>query len=109
MKTINKIKLIIQILILTIKIKNRKDNKDIKQFYKKIVYLIEKLGTIAIKLGQILSTRIDILEEDFILELKKLQTNTKSINFKKIKKIIEESTNNKIENIFKKKIGRAHV
>jgi len=68
---------------------------------KRIRIALEELGPIFVKLGQILSTRVDIIEKNTITELKKLQTNIKPINFKKIKIIIERSLNNKIENIFK--------
>jgi len=61
---------------------------------------LECLGPIFIKLGQILSTRTDLIPFDIINELKKLQTNTKPIYFSKIKNIIEKSLNDKFENIF---------
>ena len=68
---------------------------------KKIRLALEELGPIFIKLGQILSTRSDIFPKNIINELEKLQTNTSTIPFNKIKKIIENSLKTKIENIFK--------
>ena len=51
----------------------------------KIRKMLENLGPIFIKLGQTLSTRNDFFEEKIINELKKLQTNVKSVSFQKIK------------------------
>lgn len=63
---------------------------------------IEKLGPIFIKLGQILSSRNDILNKELINEFEKLQSNVKFINFSSIRPIIEEAFKMKIENIFLK-------
>ncbi len=68
----------------------------------RIKLALEKLGPIFIKLGQILSTRIDIIPKEISEELKKLQTNTSYFSVKEIKKIIEKETNEKIEDIFEK-------
>ena len=59
--------------------------------YRRLVEAMEELGPTFIKLGQILSTRPDVLPEDLILELKKLQSNVKAEPFPEIKKLIEAS------------------
>lgn len=60
----------------------------------------EDLGPTFIKIGQILSVRTDILPEDFIEELKKLQDNTKSNPYSSVKKSIEESLGAPISSLF---------
>ncbi|PIS26614.1 MAG: hypothetical protein COT45_00580 [bacterium (Candidatus Stahlbacteria) CG08_land_8_20_14_0_20_40_26] len=50
---------------------------------------LEELGPIFIKMGQILSTRIDILPKDYIFELSKLQDETTPLPVEKIKTVIE--------------------
>lgn len=102
MNILKKIYSISKIIILILRLKNSSQIKEKKETAKKITSLTEKLGPIAIKLGQILSTRIDILPEELTNELKKLQTNIKSIKFKKIKNIIEKNFNANLNTIFKK-------
>lgn len=62
---------------------------------------LEELGPTFIKLGQVLSTRPDILSADIIEELKKLQDSVPSISFDKVKKVIEEEFEDKLENVYK--------
>lgn len=61
---------------------------------------IEELGATFIKLGQILSTRTDILSEEYIKELGKLQNSAKVEDIKDLKVVFEESTNKKMEDCF---------
>lgn len=81
---------------------SNKTNIQKKSRKKHLRFALEKLGPIFIKLGQILSTRIDLLSNDTINELKKLQTHTYPIDFNNIKKVIETSFNKKTLLIFKK-------
>ncbi len=60
----------------------------------------EELGPSFIKLGQLLSTREDILEPELIKELKLLQNKVKGIPFDIAKNVIEENLNKKIEDVF---------
>lgn len=60
----------------------------------------EELGPSFIKVGQLLATREDIFDPEFIKELKLLQDKVKSPSFEENKKIIEESLENQIENVF---------
>lgn len=60
----------------------------------------EDLGPTFIKLGQILSTRRDLIPEPLIQELTKLQDDVAPFSSKIARKIVEEELNAKIEDIF---------
>ncbi|SHJ87554.1 ABC1 kinase family protein [Tepidibacter formicigenes] len=62
---------------------------------------LEDLGPTFIKLGQILSTRNDILEPSIIEELSKLQNNVTPFEFKEAKKIFKEEIGLEFNEIFK--------
>lgn len=61
---------------------------------------LEELGTTFIKIGQILSTRLDLLPEEYCLELRKLQDQAPPIGFPEIKRVIEEELKKPLEEIF---------
>ncbi|NLJ48145.1 MAG: hypothetical protein GX428_00955, partial [Candidatus Atribacteria bacterium] len=61
---------------------------------------LEELGTTFIKIGQILSTRIDLVSEEYCYELKKLQDDTTPVPFEEIRDVIELELRAKIEEIF---------
>ncbi len=61
---------------------------------------VEELGPTYIKLGQILSTRPDLVPADFIEELSKLQDNVPPCPFKDLRSIIEEDLCGKVETYF---------
>ncbi len=60
----------------------------------------EELGPSFIKLGQLLSTREDILDAALIKELKLLQNKVKGIPFDIAKKSIEDNLGKKLEQVF---------
>ena len=62
---------------------------------------LEELGPTFIKMGQILSTRPDLLPVEFIRELAKLQDNVPPFEFDQAKKIIETELGAPLEDIFK--------
>ncbi len=62
--------------------------------------VLEELGPTFVKIGQILSTRPDILPMEYILELQKLQDDVKPGEFNIMKDVIEAELGNSIENIF---------
>jgi len=61
---------------------------------------IESLGPVFIKFGQILSTRRDLLPEDFAHELAKLQDKVPSFPSDQAMQLIEESLGQKLEEVF---------
>jgi ubiquinone biosynthesis protein len=61
---------------------------------------LEELGPTFVKLGQILSTRQDILPRYIIRELEKLQDEVPPFPFQEVKSIIESELNDNLENIF---------
>ncbi|WMJ80046.1 AarF/ABC1/UbiB kinase family protein [Clostridium sp. MB40-C1] len=62
----------------------------------------EELGPTFIKIGQILSTRPDILPEEYIEELSKLQDNVQTEPFENINNIFYKEFNKPLEEIFLK-------
>lgn len=61
---------------------------------------IEELGPIFVKAGQIISTRHDLLPDDIIAELSKLQDRVPPFDGEIAKSIIEEALQCKIDNVF---------
>lgn len=62
---------------------------------------LEELGPTFVKLGQILSTRRDFVNEDFVKELHKLQDHVKPFPGSEARKVIEEELGSSVDNIFK--------
>ena len=60
----------------------------------------EELGPTFIKLGQILSTRPDLISAEWIEELKKLQSHASSFPFSEVRRIIESELDSPFEGIF---------
>lgn len=73
----------------------------------------EELGPSFIKLGQLISSREDILDPKLIQELKLLQNDASEIDFCIARKFIEESLGKKIEDVFssfdQRPIGKASI
>ncbi len=63
-------------------------------------HALEELGTTFIKFGQILSTRHDLVPEEYIIELSKLQDRVPPFGFDEVKKVVEKEFGKKIEDIF---------
>jgi len=60
----------------------------------------QELGPSFIKLGQLLSSRADILPEPYILELQKLQDRVPALSFDQIKPLLDAAFGNDIKEIF---------
>lgn len=61
---------------------------------KKLVSILEKLGPTFIKIGQILSTRVDLLPDSYIKELGKLRSNVTPLEFNEVEKILKKEYKN---------------
>ncbi len=79
---------------------------------------IEELGPTFIKLGQLLSTRPDIIPKEYADELEKLQDKAPPIPFNEVRRVIEEEFGLPIEQVFAKldpdplataSLGQVHV
>ena len=71
-----------------------------KNIGKQLKNILEELGPIFVKFGQLLSTRHDMLSPEIIEELSILQDKVKPFAFVEVKKIIESDLDESIENIF---------
>lgn len=79
---------------------------------------LEELGTTFIKLGQILSTRADLLSPEYLVELTKLQDSAPPVAFEAIQQTIEAELGQSSEKLFAEldptplaaaSIGQAHA
>lgn len=61
---------------------------------------LEQLGTTFIKLGQILSTRSDLLPEEYIAELSKLRDSAAPLPFEAIRAVVEAELGRPLDQIF---------
>lgn len=84
----------------------------------RIKLAIEELGPTFIKLGQILSTRYDLVPDDISKELASLQDDVYEVPISEIKKIFKEEIGKEIEEVFESfketplaaaSIGQAHT
>ena len=67
----------------------------------KLRLMLQELGTTFIKLGQLLSTRPDVVGERIANELANLQDDNPAITYEQVKKIVERELNGKIDDLFK--------
>lgn len=61
---------------------------------------LEELGPTFVKIGQMLSTRSDILPEDFTAELRKLQDDVGPVKFDTVRRIVEENLGGSLSSLF---------
>ena len=78
------------------KIGRKQDSQDAESLRR----AFEELGTTFIKIGQILSTRPDLLPPDYIEELSKLQDQAPPVPFEEIQKTFREEFDREIEDDF---------
>ena len=82
-------------------------------FEMRIRLSFEELGATFIKLGQLLSTRPDLVGQELAYELTKLQDDAPPIPFETVKEIIESELDDDMENLFaefeEKPIGSASI
>lgn len=60
----------------------------------------EELGPAFIKIGQLLGSREDLFNEDFINEMHKLRDKVKGVEFSEVKRTIEQSLGSPLEKVF---------
>ncbi len=74
---------------------------------------LEDLGPTYVKIGQIMSSRVDLLPESFCKELEKLRQNVKELDPQVARAVIEQETGKKIEELFSefrdKPLGSASI
>lgn len=61
---------------------------------------LEELGPTFIKLGQVLSTRADVLPADYIKELESLQDNAPRVPFDEVKRVVENELGGTLSTLF---------
>jgi ubiquinone biosynthesis protein len=66
----------------------------------RIRLVLQDLGPSFIKLGQIASTRQDVLPKTLVVELKKLQDNVPQVPFEEIKAVVEDSLGGELASLF---------
>lgn len=86
---------------LDLRITSRVDKNKIKlSEAERIRLAIEELGTTFIKFGQILSTRHELLSEDIIFQLEKLQDNVPTFSYDDVEKTIQKELGSSIDELF---------
>lgn len=75
--------------------------------------MIEELGPTFVKMGQILSSRGDLIPENISLELKKLRCSVKPMTYEEVQEILNREYDDKVDEIFTsfedKPIGSASI
>lgn len=80
----------------------RKPRDQVEQFSReaRVRMALEELGPAFVKLGQILSTRPDLIPGNFVLEFSKLQDHVPPFAFDDVKQIVEKELKNNIKELF---------
>ena len=94
--------------------KRKEEEPDLDDTFEMRIRLsFEELGATFIKLGQLLSTRPDLVGQELAYELTKLQDDAPPIPFETVKEIIESELDDDMENLFaefeEKPIGSASI
>jgi ubiquinone biosynthesis protein len=93
-------------------------NMNLRTVGEKLRNILQGLGPTFIKLGQIASTRRDLVPEEIIYELEQLQDQVTSFSYKQVRDIIEEELGDTVENLFQDfnetplataSIGQVHI
>lgn len=66
----------------------------------KLRYTLQQLGPTFIKLGQIASSRRDLVPDEIAIELEKLQDDVQSFPFEEVKAIVENELGDELKNLF---------
>ncbi|MFB9974418.1 AarF/ABC1/UbiB kinase family protein [Allobacillus sp. SKP2-8] len=79
---------------------NRDQNLEDKTVGERIRQFLEDLGPTFIKVGQLASTRPDLIPKDIRMELTKLQDHISPVPFEQVRKIVEDELEGKMEELF---------
>lgn len=89
-----------QLLSLPQRLRVDKKEKNEKTIGERIRLVLEELGPTFVKLGQLASTRPDLIPEQIIRELEKLQDQVPPFSFADVRRIIEEELGEELDHIF---------
>jgi ubiquinone biosynthesis protein len=90
-----------QFLPLPQRLRVDKKEKNGKTIGERIRLVLEELGPTFVKLGQLASTRPDLIPEHIIRELEKLQDQVPPFSFADVRRIIEEELGGELDHIFR--------
>jgi ubiquinone biosynthesis protein len=76
------------------------EDKEAKTVGERVRLVLQELGPTFIKLGQIASTRPDLIPEEVVRELEKLQDQVSPFSFEEVRDIIEKELEDELERIF---------
>ena len=79
---------------------NRDQNLEDNTVGERIPQFLEDLGPTFIKVGQLASTRPDLIPKDIRMELSKLQDHISPVPFEQVRKIIEDELEGEMEELF---------
>lgn len=82
------------------KMKNEPLDMNLHNIGQKLNRTLQELGPTFIKLGQIASTRRDLIPIEIIRELEKLQDHAEPFSFEKVQQIIEKELGNPLDELF---------
>ncbi|OUM87640.1 MAG: 2-polyprenylphenol 6-hydroxylase [Bacillus thermozeamaize] len=80
--------------------KDARPEKSGKSVGERIRLVLQELGPTFVKLGQIASTRPDVIPEEIIRELEKLQDQVPPFSFQEVRNIVEAELGGKLETLF---------
>jgi ubiquinone biosynthesis protein len=75
---------------------------DVRERARAFASALKSMGPTYVKFGQLLSTRPDIVPQEYIAELESLQDNVEPFSFAHVEKIVEEELGAKISKIFER-------
>lgn len=75
-------------------------NKDAKTVGERVRLVLQELGPTFVKLGQIASTRPDLIPEEILREMEKLQDRVPPFSFQEVRDIIQEELGDELDKIF---------
>ena len=75
-------------------------NEDAKTVGERIRLVLQELGPTFVKLGQIASTRPDLIPEEIVRELEKLQDRVPPFSFQEVRDIVQEELGDELDHIF---------